>query len=82
MLIVEFIVWLAMVYVLVGCVVGALFAWRGVDGVDPSAEKGTWGFRLIVWPGCAALWPVVLGWWINAARRGRQGGVGAEGGHR
>jgi len=43
-----------------------LFVFRGVDRIDPSAREGTWGFRLAVLPGVAALWPLF-------ARRWRRG---------
>lgn len=46
--------------------VAFLFVLRGVDGIDPSAEEGTWGFRLAVLPGVAAFWPLF-------ARRWRRG---------
>ena len=36
------------------------FAWRGVGVIDPAAQEGTWGFKLLILPGCAALWPLLL----------------------
>lgn len=50
-------------------VLGALFAvpfviW-GVARVDPVAKEGTLGFRLLLLPGCAALWPLLLARWVR-----------------
>lgn len=44
-----------------------LFVLRGVDRIDPSAREATWGFRLIVLPGVAALWPLLLRRWLTGA---------------
>ncbi|MCB1049524.1 MAG: hypothetical protein H6510_12450 [Acidobacteria bacterium] len=47
-------------YVLIGWVLGGFLAFRGVNRLDPSAQSGTWGFRLLIWPACAALWPLLM----------------------
>ncbi len=47
-------------YLGVGAVFAVLFAWRGVRRIDPVAEHGTLGFRLVILPGTAALWPLLL----------------------
>jgi hypothetical protein len=50
--------------------VGALFAIafvsRGVSRMDGQAAGAGLGFRLIILPGVAALWPVLLHRWIRA----------------
>ena len=33
---------------------------RGLHRLDPVAEHGTWGFRLLILPGLIALWPLML----------------------
>lgn len=48
----------------VGLGVGIPFVLFGVTRVDPAAE-GSWTFRLVILPGVAALWPIVLAWWIR-----------------
>jgi hypothetical protein len=55
------------IYVLVGVVVGALFAFRFVTRLDPDAAAGSRGFRLLIWPGAALLWPWAL--WRTITRR-------------
>ena len=56
------------VYLFIGVVVALLFVWRGAALVDPRAKGATLGFRIVILPGCVALWPVLLKWW----RRGPQ----------
>ena len=47
-------------YMAVGIVFAIWFAWRGANRVDPSAREGSWGFRLLILPGSAALWPLLM----------------------
>ena len=56
------------IYALVGTVFAAAFVLFGIHRVDPVAKGGTLGFRLIVMPGVAALWPLLLARWIRSAR--------------
>ncbi len=44
-------------YLVAGLLFGLWFAWRGAERLDPGARSGTLGFRLLLLPGCAALWP-------------------------
>ncbi len=50
-------------YVALGLIVAVAFVLRGVGRIDPRAVEGTWGFRLAILPGAAALWPLVLSRW-------------------
>lgn len=59
-------------YLGVGVVVALAFVLGGVERADPRARGAGWGFRLVVLPGCAALWPAVLRRWV-------QGGPPEEG---
>ncbi|MCP3957650.1 MAG: hypothetical protein GY719_07325 [bacterium] len=71
------------IYAVVGFVFAIVFVWRGVGRIDPAAAEGTWGFRLLIIPGAAALWPILARRWLrgegppeernphrNAARKG------------
>jgi len=81
---------LAGIYLACGFVfaVAFLFVLRGVDRIDPSAREGTWGFRLAVLPGVAALWPLFARRWrrgtieppveSNAHRRAAARGGGSD----
>lgn len=63
----EFLVWLAGAYLAVGVVFGALFVLALVGRIDPDAQRGSWGFRLAIWPGVVALWPLMA---ARLAKRG------------
>ena len=53
-------------YGVTGAVFAAAFVTRGIQRVDPAAEHAPLGFRIIVLPGVAALWPVMLTRWLRA----------------
>ncbi len=57
---------------LAGLVYALAFVTKGVQRVDPAARGGTWGFRLLILPGAAALWPLLLARWVRGS------GPGAE----
>ena len=70
------------IYALIGVVFAIPFALRGVNRIDPVARESTWGFRVMILAGSAALWPLLLKRWVlgqtapaernahrNAARR-------------
>ena len=46
------------IYVGCGAAFAAVFLWRWVGILDPAAAHGTFGFRVLVFPGVAALWPL------------------------
>lgn len=55
-------------YLVVGVPFAIAFAARGAAAIDAVAEHAGWGFRLLILPGAAALWPLLLIKWIAAAR--------------
>jgi hypothetical protein len=56
-------VWLLLAYAIVGAIFGIAFTARGVDHVDRTSK--TLGFRLIIFPGVVALWPMMLSKWLG-----------------
>lgn len=54
-------------YALVGGLFGLFFVARGAQRSDPAARGAGWGFRLLILPGAAALWPVLAWRWLRAA---------------
>jgi len=50
----------AAIYVACGLVQAVLFLAFWLRSFDPSAAHGTWGFRLLIFPGLILLWPVIL----------------------
>lgn len=59
------ILWIAGVYLGIGFLFGVAFVARGVERIDPAAKGARWHFRLLILPGCAAMWPVLLKRWIR-----------------
>ena len=53
------------VYLLLGILVAVPFAFRGARAIDPSAEEGTWGFKLLIIPGAMVFWPLLLKRWMK-----------------
>ena len=48
----------ATLYVVAGVCFAVPFLWRWVGRLDPAARHATWGFRILVLPGVALLWPL------------------------
>jgi hypothetical protein len=48
------------VYVALGAVFALWFVGRGVARVDHEAAGGSFGFRVLIFPGSVALWPLLL----------------------
>lgn len=65
----ELLVDLLTVYTLFGVVFGTAFVIFGIHRVDPVATGAPFGFRLLVLPGAAALWPVLLVRWMRSTAR-------------
>jgi hypothetical protein len=56
-------------YAGIGLLVGIAFIVRGIDRLDPVATGSSWGFRLLILPGAAALWPLITRYWWRARAR-------------
>jgi hypothetical protein len=67
----ELFVTVLAVYGLAGIAFAGGFVIFGIHRLDPVAEQSSLGFRLIVIPGAAALWPLLLTRWLRAASRSR-----------
>ena len=55
-------------YLALGIAFGIPFIIRGVDRVDPSMRISPVRMRILILPGVAALWPLLLVKWIRASR--------------
>jgi hypothetical protein len=58
-------------YGLAGTAFAVAFLLIGIHRVDPVTEHSSIGFRLIVMPGVAALWPLLLIRWLRTESRSR-----------
>jgi len=68
MLIAEAIVLVAAAYAAFGLLFATAFAVRGIATVDHAARGAHPLFRLMIVPGAAALWPLLMVQWVRAAR--------------
>ena len=55
------------IYLVAGIAFAVPFALRGAGAIDPAAKGGTWGFRVLTFPGVVALWPFMLVKWRRGA---------------
>ncbi len=59
--------WTAAAYVIVGSLFAIVFVCVGAARVDSAAAGASWGFRVLILPGVAALWPLLALRWRRAA---------------
>ncbi len=64
----EMLVSILGLYAMAGLVFAIVFVSFGVRRVDPTANGSSVAFRLMILPGVAALWPVLLSRWIARRR--------------
>ena len=56
---------MAEVYAAIGLLFAVAFLTAGISRVDPVSKGSGIGFRLIILPGVAALWPLLITRWIR-----------------
>ena len=68
---IHFAQWLAIAlasYAAIGLVFALVFVTLGVQRLDPAARTGTIGFRILILPGAAAFWPLLLQRWVSGVK--------------
>jgi hypothetical protein len=62
---------LALVYAYAACglLFGVAFVSAGAGRLDPAARGASIAFRLVILPGAALLWPLLLGKWLWCIRQ-------------
>ena len=56
-------------YAALGVLFAIAFVTAGISHLDPVAKGSGIGFRLIIFPGVAALWPLLLMRWMEKRRQ-------------
>ncbi len=59
---------IAAVYAMIGCTVAGWVMLVRRAAFDPDARAGSWGFRIMTFPGAVLMWPALL----LAARRAKR----------
>ena len=60
---------MGLVYLAMGIVFAIAFLLKGIEKTDLAAHGSGSGFRLIIFPGTVALWPVLLQKWMNIKKK-------------
>jgi hypothetical protein len=71
MFIAQSLILLAGIYAAAGLVLASAFLTVGLRRVDPAADGASLGFRLLILPGVAALWPFIALKWIQSSQKGQ-----------
>jgi hypothetical protein len=53
------------VYLLAGVVFTIFFQAKGLSKIDEGVHGSSWGFRIIIIPGCIVFWVVLLRKWMK-----------------
>lgn len=63
----TYVVYALEAYAALGVLFAAAFVVRGVQCVDTQAIGAGRGFRLLILPGVAAFWPLLIARWLRGA---------------
>ena len=62
----AFVVWILLGYLVVGAIFAVAFVLRGAGAIDEAADRAPLGVRLVLAPGAAVMWPVLLMRWVRS----------------
>ena len=62
----RIVLWIAGAYLGIGSIVAVPLVFSGIGRIDPAAKAAPWSFRILVFPGVIAFWPLLLRRWISA----------------
>jgi hypothetical protein len=54
-------------YLACGFLFAVPFVLTGLKRIDPHAAHGSWGFRILIFPGTMFLWPMLAKRWLSGA---------------
>jgi hypothetical protein len=63
------ILYIVMSYLIVGVLFAVVFVTRLIVRLDKAAVGAPWSFRLLIFPGCVVLWPILLNKYQKIRRR-------------
>lgn len=55
-------------YVLIGILFSLIFIWKGLKKVDPGVEGTSIWFKLLIFPGLCAFWPLFFSKWLKTSK--------------
>ncbi len=64
-------VYLLYVYFGIGLFFAIFFLVKGIGKIDAGAKDSSWRFRLLMLPGSAAFWPLLLQKWLKASQNNK-----------
>ena len=53
------------IYLLLGLIFSVPFVLKGAARIDPAAQGGSWGFKLLIIPGVCVFWPLLAKRWFG-----------------
>jgi hypothetical protein len=56
------------IYLAIGSILAVPFLIFGVGRIDPAAKTAPWTFRVLLFPGVVAMWPLLIGRWLRSRR--------------
>ena len=59
-------------YLIAGIVFTIFFQAKGLSKIDEGVHGSSWGFRIIIIPGCIVFWPVLLKKWMKITRTSKE----------
>ncbi len=64
----QIILIILLIFLIIGILFTFFFISRGLEKVDEDTKGSTWGFKVIIIPGCILLWPFLLRKWLQASK--------------
>lgn len=55
-------------YLFAGTLFTIAFQLKGLSKIDEGVHGSSWGFRIIIIPGCIVFWPALLSKWRKAVK--------------
>lgn len=64
-IIISFLLSATAVYLVLGVLFTIFFQLKGIAKIDKGVHGSSWGFRIMIIPGCIVLWVVLLRKWVK-----------------